>query len=392
MFQTEKLINALNESPVFLRKHVLKLLLKSKESDSSIVSSPKNRSVLNFASKYYYSLYSPSMCAFIGYRHGVNSVAINDYASLASAKEFSDACKILNLSYALGYHAECVPLFNETQASCYTYGVPLNRVKFIEQDLKNIRVEKREHIEALVRKINSRLKKYDINLSFLEVLKSSSYLFGGAVTEKHTANILAKKLIDKLVDGEKIVEFLSTVLKISVDDAEKDFLTSKNNKFLAEDLTRVIYSNIGVFKAGETLREAEELLALDKLSGGITAYKLRFKTFNEEFFKNAAVTLKRKGFNAVAFDETSLSSTEVEKTVALFLSENLLPISVSRMGMPRQTVETTDMNETLYNSARAVIGNAISASYDVADGLFGENTIKKCQNLLKRIELFKNIV
>ena len=332
------------------------------------------------------------MCAFIGYRHGVSFIAVNDYASLASAKEFSTACKILNIPYALGYHAECVPLFNETQASCYTYGVPLNRVKYVEQDLKNIRVEKREHIEALVKKINSRLKKYDINISFLEVLNSSLYIFGGAVTEKHAANILAKKLIDKLVDGVKIVEFLSTVLKITVTEYERDCLYSKNNKYLVEDLTRVIYSNIRVFKAGETLREPEELLALDKLSGGITAYKLRFKTFNEEFLLNAVSVLKSKGFNAVAFDETSLSSEDVEKSANLFLSENVLPIPVSRMGMPRQTVETSDMNESLYNSARAVIGNAVSVSYDVSDGLFGENTIKKCQSLKKRIELFKSIV
>jgi hypothetical protein len=146
-----------------------------------------------------------------------------------------------------------------------------------------------------------------------------------------------------------------------------------------------------VFKAGETLRDSSELLSLDKISGGITAYKLRLTSYDEEFIKNAVSVLKEKNFNAVAFNDASIPADKIDDLVQIFLDNGLLPIAVNRMGMPRQVVEISAMNEKLYLCAKAVIGNGISASFDLADGIFGESTVAKCPNLNTRIELFKNI-
>ena len=392
MLQTEKLINALSESPVFIRKLILKRLLKYEKVDKTLIPTPKNRIALNFASKYYYSVLSPSHCAYIAYRSGLQGASINDYASLSSAKEFVSACKVLNLPYTLGYHAECVPLFNEKQASCYTYGIPYNRIKSIEKDLAEIRSEKKDHIEALIKKINSRLKKYKINVSLLEVLASSTYFKGGAVTEKHVCNVLAKRIIELYKTGESIIDFLNTVLKIELNQTEKDCILSIDNKYLNEDVTRVIYANVGVFKAGETLREATEFFKINKTCGGITAYKLRIKSYNEEDLLNKIKVLKDKNFEAVAFDDTSLTSEDSEKVVTLLLDNDMLPIAVNRMGMPRQVLLAGNMNEKIYSSMLAVIGSSISSAFDVDDGIFGVNTLLKCPSLSKRIELFKNIV
>lgn len=392
MLQTEKLINALSESPIFIRKLILKRLLKYEKVDKTLIPTPKNRVALNFASKYYYSVLSPSHCAYIAYRSGLQGASINDYASLTCAKEFVTACEVLKLPYTLGYHAECVPLFNEKQASCYTYGIPYNRIKSIEKDLADIRSEKKDHIEALVKKINSRLKKYKINISLLEVLASSTYFKGGAVTEKHVCNVLAKRIIDLYKTGESIIGFLNTVLKIELNQTEKDCILSSDNKYLNEDVTRVIYANVSVFKAGETLREATEFFKINKKCGGITAYKLRIKGYNEEDLIAKISLLKDKNFEAVAFDDTSLTSEDSDKVVNLLLDNGILPIAVNRMGMPRQVLLSGNMNEKLYSVMLAVIGSSISCSCDVDDGIFGVNTLLKCPSLSKRIELFKNIV
>ena len=221
---------------------------------------------------------------------------------------------------------------------------------------------------------------------------SSEYAKGGAVTEKHVAKVLAKKLTQNYKTGEEIINFLTNVLKILVPNDEKDCLLSSNNKYYIEDLTRVIYHNVHVFKAGETLFDSETLLSLDKLSGGITAYKLRFTCYDEEFLLKAVEVLKSKNFNAVCFDDAGFSLEETNKITTLFLNNGLLPIAVNRMGMPRQVVEATEMNDILYHTALAVIGNGYSASCDVADGIFGENTVQKCPDLRQRIEIFKNII
>lgn len=391
MLQTERLINALNESFVCMRAGIIKKLLKLGETDETLVPAVKNRISLNFASDYYYSLYSPSLCAFVGYRSGLKAVGINDYASLTSAKEFSKACKILNLPHVVGYHAECVPLFNEKKASCYTYAVPLNYVKALENDLSAIREEKKDYVEALVKKINSRLKKYGIVIPIKEVTSISKYYKGGAVTEKHVAKVFADKIISTYKTGDEIINFLSSVLKMEISDDEKAFITAKQNKYTNEDLTRVIYNNLYVFKAGETLRDAEELLNINKPYGAITAYKLRIKKFDEEFLEFALKTLKNRNFEAVAFDDSTLPVEDVDKVVDYIISSGLLPIAVNRMGMPRQVVAQGDMNKKLYDSMLAVVGSAVSASFDVGDGIFGVNTLLKCPNLEKRIELFKNI-
>lgn len=390
MLQTERLINALTTSPKFLRTTILKMLLKIEKKDQTLISSDKKRIILNFASNYYYSLYSPTLCAFVAYRSGLSAVGINDYASLSSAKEFVKACKILNIPYSLGYHAECVPLFNEKRASCYVYGVPYNQIKKLNAELSSVREEKKDHVEALVKKINSRLKKYGICLSVKEVISSSLYHKGGAVTEKHVAKALSKKLL-AAYSGQNLIDFLANALKIETTAEEKECLLAENNKYLLEDLTRVLYNNVYVFKAGETLRDAEELITINKNYGAITAYKLRIKKFDEEFLNYAVAELKNRNFEAVCFDDTCLSEEDALKTIEFLLSKDVLPVLVDRMGMPRQVIEKGDMNEVAFDCMRAVVGSGISANFDLDDGILGVNTLLKCPSLKKRIDLFKKI-
>ncbi len=391
MLQTERLINALVDSPRFLRAKILKMLLKLEESDKSLVPTKKDKVVLNFASNYYYSLYSPSLCAYTAYRAGLKAVAVNDYASLSAGKEFFKACKVLGLPCSVGYHAECVPLFNEKKASCYVYGIAHNQIKNLNEELKPIREEKKQHVEALVKKINSRLKKYSVFISIKDVLASSLYNKGGAVTEKHVAKILSKKILEKY-NEQSLLDFLSGVLKIQVNGEDKDCLLAKNNKYLSEDLTRIIYNNIEVFKAGETLREAEEFIVINKNYGGITAYKLRIKNYDEEFLSHAVKELKKRNFEAVCFDDTSLSKEDAKKTTNFILQNGLLPIAVNRMGMPRQIIPQGETDEKLYQCMLAVVGSSISTYFDVEDGIFGVNTLLKCPELETRIDLFRKII
>ena len=363
MLQTERLINALVDSPRFLRAKILKMLLKLEESDKSLVPTKKDKVVLNFASNYYYSLYSPSLCAYTAYRAGLKAVAVNDYASLSAGKEFFKACKVLGLPCSIGYHAECVPFFNEKKASCYVYGIAHNQIKNLNEEFIPIK----------------------------DVFASSLYNKGGAVTEKHVAKILSKKILEKY-NEQSLLDFLSGVLKIQVNGEDKDCLLAKNNKYLSEDLTRIIYNNIEVFKAGETLREAEEFIAINKNYGGITAYKLRIKNYDEEFLSHAVKELKKRNFEAVCFDDASLSKEDAKKTTNFILQNGLLPIAVNRMGMPRQIIPQGEMDEKLYQCMLAVVGSSISTYFDVEDGIFGVNTLLKCPELETRIDLFRKII
>ena len=61
------------------------------------------------------------------------------------------------------------------------------------------------------------------------------------------------------------------------------------------------------------------------------------------------------------------------------------------MSMPRQVINSGDMNEELFQTSLSLVGHEISAVCDEKDGLFGENTIAKVEDLPSRVQLFANI-
>lgn len=391
MVQNEKLIEIINGSNSCLKINALKALVKRQKTDASLIPNKKEDVCVHYASKYYYSSFSPSFCAYAGYRAGNFGVGINDYASVGGFKEFKKASKILNIPYTYGYHLACEPLFKEDRAIVYGYGVSYEVSKSLNKDLEVYREKQKEIAFKYLEKVNSRLNKYKIQVTKKEVLKQSLYKKGGVLSEKHVFNVFAEKIIAKYGKGKEMVDLVVKILKIDNENKELAFLLESQNTFYADDLTKILFNNRDVFAVKEDLVLASEIININKKYGVISSYKIKPTNFDEQGLLKACEILKEKGFNAVTFDDRKIPSDKLDAIVDFFISNGLMPISLYRMGMPRQTGRQGDMPSILFDTAIAVIGNGISTAYNISDAMFGETTIQKCPDLKTRIELFKNV-
>jgi hypothetical protein len=346
---------------------------------------------VHYASKYYYSSFSPSFCAYAGYRAGNFGVGINDYASVGGFKEFKKASKILNIPYTYGYHLACEPLFKEDRAIVYGYGVSYEVSKSLNKDLEVYREKQKEVAFKYLEKVNSRLNKYKIQVTKNEVLKQSLYKKGGVLSEKHVFNVFAEKIISKYGKGKEMVDLVVKILKIDNENKELAFLLESQNTFYADDLTKILFNNRDVLAVKEDLVLASEIIKINKKYGVISSYKIKPTNFDEQGLLKACEILKEKGFNAVTFDDRKIPSDKLDALNEFFISNGLMPISLYRMGMPRQTGRHSAPPKILFETSLAVIGNAKSTAYNIEDGMFTKTTIERCSDLKTRIELFSNI-
>lgn len=391
MVQNEKLIEFINGSNSCLKVKALKTLVKRQKTDASLIPDKKDDVCMHYASTYYYSSYSPSFCAYAGYRAGNFGVGINDYASVGGFKEFRKASRILKIPYAYGYHIACEPLFKEDRAIVYGYGVCYGVSKSLNNDLKIYREKQKEIAFKYLEKVNARLSKYEIQVTKDEVLKQSLYKKGGVISEKHVFNLFAEKIISKLGKGKDMVDVFVKILKIEGDNKDLEFLLESKNTFYVDDLTKILFNNRDVFAVKEDLVLADEIININKKYGIISSYKIKPTNFDKEGLLKACQLLKEKGFNAVTFDDRKIPSDKLDDLIKFFISNDLMPVSLYRMGMPRQTGRKDDMPKTLFDTALAIIGNGISTAYNISDAMFGETTMQRCPDLKTRIEIFKNV-
>lgn len=390
MFQSGKLIEIINSDNTIFKNKALKRLLAKEKTDAELVPMVKEEVCLHYASNFYYSQYTPYCCAYAGYRAGFFGVGVNDYASLRGYKDFQKASKILNIPYAYGYHVECQGLFGEDKSVVYGYGVSYNQSINLDKELEKYRQLKIDLAFTYIEKINSRLNKYGVKITKKDVIKKSKYKKSGILSEKNVFRVLAEKLLSIFGAGEQLVEFITSNLKI---ESSEDilFLKESENKYIVDDLTKILYNNRKIFKVKENFPLAKEIVRLNEKYSVITSYKLKPNKYSSVELEKICDTLVSLGINAVTFDDRKLEEDKLNEVIDLFISKNLLPISLYRMGMPRQTGRHTLQSKILFESSLAVIGNAKSTDVNVEDGMFTRSTVERCKDLKTRIELFSNI-
>lgn len=386
-----KILQNLTGKSNFKKISSLKKLVKLEKVNNELIPIKKDLAPLHFTSDAYYSLYSPTVCAYVAYKCGATVSSINDYATLCYYKEFKKACKVLKMPYSCGYHINCKPLFEESVAKYYAYGITAKDAKLLNAELKPYREEKKKNLLKIIEKVNDNLKDYGITLLEKEVFKNVRYK-DSCVTEKDVAKALAEKLADKFEDSLEIVKFLKEKLLIDSCEGDLRFIVEKENNYFVEDLAKVLYVKYSLLKPIDKLEDSKTFIELSKKYGAISSYKLEISKFNKENLSNIANVLLEKGFNAVTIKFNNIKEKDALKVVDYFYERGLLTISLYRIGLPRQHMPQSEVSDKLYLNALAVVGSSSSCECDYNDSLFSENTIKLCPDLIKRVEIFSNIV
>ena len=380
-----KFLDKLNSKCNFTKFRSLKKLVKIEKSSQEFITSQKEIVPLHFSSTANYSLYSPTMCAYLAHKFGSFAVAVNDYATLSYANEFVKACKILKIPYALGYHIDCKPLFKEKSAVLYGYGASYKGGISLDSELLSFRKQRKDEVLKKLNKINTILKQYGLTIPEKEVSKKKLF------TEKHIAKKLAKVLIDKFGKDEELLAFLSNSLGIKSCEGDLRFLKEQQNSYFVEDLAKVLYLKYPPFQARSIKNDVDGLVKLNEKYGVISSYKLKLEKFDSVEFEFIANTLINHNIYCITLTKDLLSDEDLDKTINFFMERGILVVSHYRLGLPRQHMPIVEESYKLFINALVVIGNSISVSINVDDGFYGKNTKKLCPDYKKRVEIFSNI-
>lgn len=389
MINTEKLTEALNHNYQFVKRLALKKLVKLERTNVERSPIIKNNVPLHFTSFKSYSLYSPTMCAYIAHRSGAFGVGICDYATLSYSQEFKKACEILKIPYTCGYRVDGKSIFGDGETVLYGYGVPVELESFYTELFNEVRNKKQLATIELIEKVNSDLQGQGITVD-LKILQKQAKKQKTIFTEKHVAKNLAEKIVDAFGKGKGLLEFIDKYMGIVSCEGETRFLQESENMYFTEDLAKVIYINYLKPMLKKEDNDLSKFIKLNEELGVISSCGLELKEYNEEELSNIVKILRKNGFNSVTIRNKQLSEDDYLKIVK-FLNENeILTISMYGVGLPRQHVPTSSLDVD-FRASLAVIGNAVSVAYDKKDGIFTNRTISKCPNFEKRLVLFSNI-
>lgn len=376
-------------------------------------------------SQYSFSPYSPSMIAWKAYKAGLSTCGIMDHESVAGCMEFREACKALGIVPTIGFeirlHWNHTPLkgymFNNPDQKSVGYfpvhGVPVSRLREIEDFLNPIRQERMERNKKMVKNIDAILHNYGLELDFdWDVIPVSKWAEKGSITERHLLYATAKKIRQKYKPGQEMVSFLQDRLDIQLSDTSRNFLMQEDNPYYDFDVTNILkgfFSEYMYVNATEkeTLPVEEVIPYLRKI-GCIPTYTYlgdvkkesvtgdkKTQKFEDDILDKMLGLLQVYGMGALSYAPRRNDKKQIHMVRELCKKYNMMEVAGEDINQPRQPFVNTGLESEIKayfdKTSWAIIGHEKMAEKDQEDGFFSERTMKKYPNLYDRLEVYEKI-
>ncbi|GAI63863.1 unnamed protein product, partial [marine sediment metagenome] len=280
---------------------------------------------------YSFSPYSPSMAAYLAWKAGLQAVGIMDHDSVSGCKELIEACKIIGIASTVGFELRvnfsgtivAGRKLNNPDSKNTGYiaihGIPESKLPETKKFLNPIQVARNKRNKKMSDNLNNLIKDYGIEkIDFREeVYNISQAQEGGSITERHILYAFAKKIIQKVGKGEKLILFLKDNLGIELSAKIKKFLLDENNQFYLYDLLGILKSSfldkifiqpdyeecISVYEAVKFSNSINAIPAyayLGDVTDSPTGDK-RAEKFEDDFLEELIPELKKIGFKAITY-------------------------------------------------------------------------------------------
>ncbi|WP_045174189.1 PHP domain-containing protein [Anaerocellum danielii] len=389
-----------------------------------IVLPPKNSVTNNHIHTFFsFSPYSPSKAIYMAAKSGLPTAGIMDHDTIAGSIEFICAGKIAGIATTIG--VECRADFSKTLLSnkkinnpdqhsiAYVaiHGIPHNKIETVMNFFKPYIERRMKRNRLMVENINNLLSKYEIALDFeKDVVSISKYKEGGTVTERHILFALAKKLIERVGKGKKLINFLKDELKIEISKKVEGLLSDEQNPFYEYDLLGLLKSDFTpkfYINATDECPDIKDVVEFSKDIGAILAYAYlgdviesvtgdkRSEKFEDDYLELLFEVLNELGIKAVTYMPSRNTLTQLKRVKYLCDRYNFLQISGEDINSPRQSficgALKQDEFKHLIDTTWALIGHEIMATEDKELGFFSDKMQEKFPDLNDRIEYFKNI-
>ena len=392
--------------------------------DSGDIPQPaRGKDVNNHIHTFYsFSPYSPAKAVYRSWDAGLATTGIMDHDSISGAEEFIEAGRILGIATTVG--AELRADFsgtllegrrvNNPDQNTVTYvamhGIPHTEIAAVKKFFEPIGVERGKRNRAMVERINAVLKLPAIAIDYdRDVVPLSMAQEAGSITERHLLFAVAKKMSAHFGRGQAVLDFLQDQLGIQVSGGARGFLLDAANEMYDYDLLNVLKAQLVEQFYVPATSEAVPIKAVADFCaqhGVVLAYAYlgdvgdsvtgdkKTQKFEDDFLDDVFTTIKSLGFKAVTYMAARNSKKQLDRLRAMCVENEMFQISGEDINQPRQKFICEAMRnpefDNLVDAAWALIGHELSATQNLAQGMFSAETLAKMPSLDARIEYFKN--
>lgn len=370
-----------------------------------------------------FSPYSPTLAVWKAYMAGLQTAGIMDHDSIAGAREFIEAGRIVGMATTIG--VECRVDFSDTPLSgrsinnpdqrsiAYValHGIPHTQIDRVQEYFVPYTKARHDRNRLMVSRLNSIVSPLGISLDYDEdVLPISESARGGSVTERHILYALSCKLVQKYGKGSALVDAVKGQLGIEIRPKIEAFLLDEYNPHYEYDLLGVLKSDLVAsfyVDATDECPKVHDIVELSREVGAILAYAYlgdvgesvtgdkKTQKFEDDYIEELFEVIKDLGFNAVTYMPTRNSPDQLRTVKSLCERHELFQISGEDINSPRQPFVCEALRNpefhNLIDSTWALIGHELSATEDLSQGMFSPQTVQRWPSLKERIKIFKAI-
>lgn len=374
---------------------------------------------------YSFSPYSPSGAAFYAWKAGLNAVGIMDHDSISGAEELLEACKVLGIASTAGFEVRVNmngttlegKKFNNANCNNIAYmavhGIPQSRFNEVERFLAPLSVERNRRDREEVKKLNELLTPFNIDPIDFEkdIVNISNLTRNGSITERHILYALAKKITDKLGQGEKTLNFIEDKMLLQLSEKTRVLLRDNINPHYLYDLLGVFKANFlprfyikpnkyecinvkTVVEFANSIGAIPTYAYLGDVNHSVTGDKKSEKyedCFIDELFKE----LKDIGFKAITYMPPRNTKKQLNRVKNLCEKLGFMEISGVDINSSRQSFNCPEVLDPdfshLIGSTWALIAHEKLTNIDNKYSLFSENNELAAFPLKQRINCYSKI-
>ena len=372
---------------------------------------------------YSFSPYSPTKAVYMAWINGLTTAGIMDHDSIAGAREFIEAGKIVGIATTIGI--ECRMDFSNTQFNgrrfnnpdqismsyLMMHGVPHENIEKVQRFFAPVREKRNIRNRKMTQNINSLLSKCGIFVDFdRDIVPLSNSQEGGGLTERHILFAVSKKIIEHAGKGQGTIEFLKDKIGINLTEKQKAMLSDETAPYYDFDLLGILKSDlVGKFyiDAADECYDVRVFTEFCREVGSVAAYGYlgdvvdsvtgdkKAQKFEDGYLDELTGSLKGLGINAVTYAPTRNTPAQIERIMSLCENNGLLQVSGEDINTPRQPfvnkIMETEPFKPLIIATWALIGHEKACEDGIENGLFSQKIIEKMPDLKARIDYFYNI-
>lgn len=324
---------------------------------------------------YSFSPYSPTAAVYAARAEGLCTAGIIDHDSIAGAREFLAAAKLVGMPVTVGMECrvsmdgtaiEGKRTNNPDQAGVSymtIQSVPHEHIEELNDWFAPYRAARGRRNRKMVENINALLD--GIRLDYdRDVLPLTQAADGGGVTERHLMYALAKKMVQKAGKGQPMVDYLASIgltlsqkqqaqmLDVPYPFYEYDLLSILKSAFVPRIYVDATDECPNVRDVAALCEKMDALLCyayLGDVTASVTGDK-KAQKFEDDYLDDVIACIKGCGIRAVTYMPTRNTSEQLARLRALCEKNGLFQVLGEDINSPRQSFIIRAMENPLFSN------------------------------------------